>query len=78
MLPEMLEPVACVTNHTATFLILDITDKLSKHTQCASKVPPCNTQYPVLNMLSLLHQLLFASANRKGLRVMYVFTMAEM
>lgn len=47
MLPEMLEPAACVKkkkNHTATFLILDITDKLSKHTQCAFKVQGCNIQ----------------------------------
>lgn len=44
MLPEMLEPAACVKNHTATFLILDITDKLSKRTQCAFKVLACNSQ----------------------------------
>lgn len=44
MLPEMLEPAACVKNHTATFLILDITDRLSKHTQCAFKVHGCNIQ----------------------------------
>lgn len=30
--------------HTATFLILDITDKLSKHTQCAFNVQGCNIQ----------------------------------
>lgn len=31
-------------NHTATFLILDITDKLFTHTQCAFKVQACNIQ----------------------------------
>lgn len=43
MLPEMLEPAVCVKkNHTATFLILDITDKLSKHTRRAFKVQGCS------------------------------------
>lgn len=47
MLPEMLEPAACVKNHTATFLILDITDRLSKHTHSVlSKV--AGLQYPNL------------------------------
>lgn len=46
MLPEMLEPAACVKNHTATFLILDITDRLSKHTHtvCFQKLRGCNIQ----------------------------------
>lgn len=57
MLPEMLEPAACVKNHTATFLIFDIADKLSKHTQCALKVQSCNIQ--MFNMASLLRSYSF-------------------
>lgn len=71
MLPEMLEPAACVKNHTATFLILDITDKLSKHTQCAFKVQGCNIQ--VFNTASPLRSysfVLFPSVNKADIKIL--------
>lgn len=57
MLPEMLEPAACVKSHTATYLIFDITDRLSTHTHkmCVLTAHKCAAQIPRSD-----HELLFS------------------
>lgn len=47
----------CKKTHTATFLILDITDKLSKHARCAFKVQGCYIQ--IFSTAKKDHALLF-------------------
>jgi len=57
---------------TATFLILDITDKLSKHTQCVFKVQACNIQ--IFNAASVLIKLVWFALRlqtRQMLRILH-------